>query len=138
MPDAHRRCTVLIVDVDSTRLEHLERHARAAGLQVSTASCFIAARQQIRNSAPDVLVSALPLAAYNGLHLAIVAGHHHPECAAVIFSEESWSGSDSDVQSVRVRMVSVDRLFQPQFWRQLSTIRDVDAALTFATLRAIA
>ena len=138
MPDAHGRCTVLIVDVDSSRLERLERHARAAGLHVSTASGFMAARQQIRNSAPDVLVSALPLAAYNGLHLAILAGHHHPDCAAVIFSDERWSGSDSDVESVRVRMVPADRLFQPQFWRQLSTTRDVDAALTSGTLRAIA
>jgi ActR/RegA family two-component response regulator len=137
MPDVHGRDAVLIVDVDSARLERLERHARAAGLVVSTASCFAAARQEIRNAPPDVLVSALPLAAYNGLHLAIVARQHHPDCAAVIFSQEAGEGSASDAESVKVALVRPDHLLDPKFWQELST-RDLDAALAYDPLRATA
>ena len=138
MPDVQGRCAVLIVDVDSARLACLERHARAAGLVVSTANGFAAARREIRSSPPDVLISALPLAAYNGLHLAIVARHHHPDCDALIYSQASGSGTVSDAESVKVHFVLPDRLMDATFWRELSTTRDLDAALASGMLRAIA
>jgi len=138
MADAHGRSAVLIVDVYNSRLERLERHARDAGLLVSTASCFAAAREAIQSSPPDILVSALPLAAYNGLHLALVARHHRPDCAAVIFSHEAFSGSAVDAESVKVLFVHPDRLLDAKFWRELSATRKLDAPLTSDALRATA
>ena len=138
MPDDHGRCAVLIVDVDSSRLERLERHARGAGLAVSTADGFAGARREIRTAPPDILISSLPLAAYNGLHLAIAARHDHPGCDAMIYAEEGNAGSALDAESVKVHFVCPAFLLDPKFWCELSRTRDLEAALASDTLRAIA
>lgn len=138
MRDVQGRSAVLIVDVDTSRLERLERHAHAAGFSVATASCFAAARHELRKSRPNILVAALKLGAYNGLHLAAVAGHDEGSSAALIYCDEMVTGGTADAQSVGAQMVLADDVLQPQFWRRLSFTPAPRPAGAYHSLHAIA
>jgi DNA-binding NarL/FixJ family response regulator len=137
LPEVHGRVSVLIVDVDPARLARIEREASQAGICLLAAMSFRGARVQIRRSCPDVLVAAVRLEAYNGLHLAAIVGQDHPECAAFVFSDGADHGAVSDAESLGACCVTTQDVLQPQFWESIAACRmDTAVGDTSGLLRA--
>ena len=73
IPPPCRRCTALIVDPDLQAGADAAAWLRAAGFDARVTVDFVAARRALASAPPDVLVTALRLGAYNGLHLLMTA-----------------------------------------------------------------
>ncbi len=78
---------VLIVspNIDSRNL--MERWLRRAGFETECVSTFEAARPRLTATSPDVLVSAVQLGEFNGLHLAIVGRDRRPTLVAIVVGQ---------------------------------------------------
>lgn len=136
MVKVNQERSVLVVDTDKSRLAELERQAIRAGLSIVTASSFEAARQRMRHAAPAVLVAALRLGAYNGLHLSVILLHDHPESDAIVFCESrSRSG---EIGSIGARFMSDEEVLQSEFWHSLAATQRGAAAVSPGLLRASA
>ena len=75
---------VLIVSPHVESRSRMERWLRRAGFATECVSTFEAARPRLTSAAPDVLVSAVQLGEFNGLHLAIVGRDRRPALVAVV------------------------------------------------------
>ena len=119
MPES-RKTSVLIVDVEPLRLARIERAANNAGLAVSTASSFEAARRQILQRCPEVVVAALRLGEYNGFHLAAVTPHDFQKSAAFVYSEHDEPGAAADAQCLGARFVTDEQVCHSDFWQAVA------------------
>lgn len=63
--------TVLVVDPDPIALSDTTEIVAGAGYAVTAANSFTEARRQLVIARPDVLITAVRLGGYNGLHLVI-------------------------------------------------------------------
>lgn len=77
--------TVLLVDPDPQMLLQYGRGLADAGFLVTTCGSFERAFPRLQFVAPDVLVTAARLGAYNGVHLVIRGRADHPSMQAVVF-----------------------------------------------------
>jgi len=75
---------VLIVNPNLESRGQIERWLRRAGFQTESVSTFEAARPRLTATAPDVLVSAVQLGEFNGLHLAIVGRDRRPALVSIM------------------------------------------------------
>jgi DNA-binding response OmpR family regulator len=62
----------------------MESWLRRAGFDTESVATFEAARPRLTATSPDVLVSAVQLGEYNGLHLAIIGRDRRPALVAVV------------------------------------------------------
>src|SRR5438128_2613380 len=78
------RYTALVVDTDRDALAATSRLLAGAGYVVAPASTFADARRQLVTARPDVLVTIVRLAGYNGLHLAIGGRTLLPDLVSIV------------------------------------------------------
>jgi ActR/RegA family two-component response regulator len=77
--------TVLLVDPDPQLLLHYARGLTDAGFLVTACGSFERAFPRLQFVAPDVLVTAARLGAYNGVHLVIRGRADYPDMQAIVF-----------------------------------------------------
>jgi len=78
------RYTALVVDTDRDALLATSRLLAGAGYVVAPASTFADAKRQLVTARPDVLVTTVRLAGYNGLHLVISSHALLPDLVSVV------------------------------------------------------
>lgn len=76
--------TVLLVDVDRKALSRTRAVLADAGYLVTPAASFTEARQQLVLARPDVLITAVRLGGFNGLHLVIRGRASFPDIVAIV------------------------------------------------------
>jgi DNA-binding response OmpR family regulator len=76
--------SVLVVDVDRNALHAAATALADAGYLVSQAATFADARQRLVLSKPDLLITAVRLAGFNGLHLVVTTRRMLPDTVAVV------------------------------------------------------
>lgn len=75
---------VLLVSPNLESRIQMEQWLRRAGFETESVSTFEAARPRLTATTPDVLLSAVHLGEYNGLHLAIVGRDRRPALVTVV------------------------------------------------------
>lgn len=78
--------SVLVVDDDQQVLGMLEYWLAVAGYDVVACSRFDAARTYLGAHTPDALIADVRLGAFNGLQLALLIAHEHPQTALLLMS----------------------------------------------------
>jgi DNA-binding NtrC family response regulator len=78
---------LLIVDLYPTFGFRLETIARSAGWDVIVRQSFVEARQDIAAFAPAMLVTALRLGDFNGIHLVHLSKLANPRAPCVVYGE---------------------------------------------------
>jgi CheY-like chemotaxis protein len=76
--------SVLVVDVDRNALQEAATALGDAGYLVAQATSFADARQRLVLSKPDLLITAVRLAGFNGLHLVVATRSMLPDTVAVV------------------------------------------------------
>lgn len=76
--------SVLVVDVDRNALQEAATALGDAGYLVTQATTFGDARQRLVLSKPDLLITAVRLAGFNGLHLVVATRAMLPDTVAVV------------------------------------------------------
>ena len=76
--------SVLVVDVDRNALQEAATALADAGYLVTQAATFADARQRLVLSKPDLLITAVRLAGFNGLHLVVTTRAMLPDTVAVV------------------------------------------------------
>ena len=89
------RYTALVVDTDREGLLTTSRLLAGAGYVVAPASTFADARRQLVTARPDVLVTTVRLAGYNGLHLVIGSRTLLPDLVSIV----THTGRDAALQA---------------------------------------
>lgn len=69
---------IVLVDVDQTRRERLDRLLSEEGYLVATAPSFYRGKELLESVHPDLLITAVRLDAFNGLHLVIRTRRKQP------------------------------------------------------------
>lgn len=69
---------IILVDVDRARRERLDRLLSEQGYLVATAASFYRGKELLDSVHPDLLITAVRLDAYNGLHLVIRTRRKQP------------------------------------------------------------
>jgi DNA-binding NtrC family response regulator len=75
---------ILLVDPDETSTAVNEHTLVGAGFRTAAVSTFAEATRQISLACPDLLVTALRLKAFNGLHLLLRCREDHPELPVIV------------------------------------------------------
>lgn len=81
--------TALLVEPNTPDALRAYSALSAAGFYVTIARSFDTARQVLAANPPTVLIAAVHLAEYNGLHLVIRGKYSHPLLTAVVMSDQS-------------------------------------------------
>jgi DNA-binding response OmpR family regulator len=84
METANVAYSVLVVDVDRNALDEAATALADAGYLVTQATTFAEARQRLVLAKPDLLVTAVRLAGFNGLHLVVTTQALLPDTVAVV------------------------------------------------------
>jgi DNA-binding NtrC family response regulator len=79
--------SALVVDADIRDKLFAVRTLSAAGFHVTTADAFEPAKTRLAARPPSVLITALKLGEYNGLHLVMRAKAVHPDMAALVTTD---------------------------------------------------
>ena len=79
--------TALLVEPNATDAVRAYAALTAAGFYVTITRSFDTAKQLLAANPPSVLIAAIHLAEYNGLHLVIRGKSSHPLLAAVVTSD---------------------------------------------------
>ncbi|HKB13979.1 MAG TPA: hypothetical protein VKD69_25115 [Vicinamibacterales bacterium] len=103
--------SALVVDVDRKALEEASAALADAGYLVTRASTFAEGRQRLVLARPDVLITAVRLAGFNGLHLIVISRAARPELVAVL----THGVPDSALQTDAARNEAMF-LVQPVDW----------------------
>jgi DNA-binding NtrC family response regulator len=92
--------TVLIVDLDAGARAEMTAWLRRAGYATAEAEAFEEARQALAARSFDVLVVAVRLGAFNGLHLVITARAAQPALRAVLTTSADDRALASEARQV--------------------------------------
>jgi DNA-binding NtrC family response regulator len=76
--------SILVVEEDRALLDDWVGLLAGAGYRVAGARSFVEARQAMKESTPDVLVTDIRLGAFNGLQLVIRARAANPRVRAIV------------------------------------------------------
>ena len=76
--------TVLVVEADPSDLASTVNLLESAGYKTVTASSFEQATSTLRTAHPDLIVTAMRLGAYNGLHLVLRGRVTDPQLPAIV------------------------------------------------------
>jgi len=85
---------ILIVDANSNGLAGAQQALAAAGHRVAEVSTFEQATSQLALDCPDLLISAIRLKAFNGLHLLLRARADHADLPVIITGHVTDCSSD--------------------------------------------
>jgi DNA-binding response OmpR family regulator len=103
--------SVLVVDVDRNALQEAATALADAGYLVTQATTFADARQRLVLSKPDLLITAVRLAGFNGLHLVVTTRAMLPNTVAVV----THAVLDSALQADAARHNAI-YMVQPVDW----------------------
>jgi DNA-binding response OmpR family regulator len=79
---------ILLVDPDSRSSAAIERSLSDAGYVVVSVAAFEDATRQLAVDRPDLLVTAVRLGAFNGLHLVLRCRGDYPDLPVIVTGEE--------------------------------------------------
>jgi CheY-like chemotaxis protein len=79
---------LLVVDTDDASRSAVERMLTTDGNLVTAVAAFEEAQQRLIYAPPDLLVTAVKLGSYNGLHLVLRAHADHPQMPAIVVHTE--------------------------------------------------
>jgi DNA-binding response OmpR family regulator len=82
-------CRILLVEPDSKASAATERLLSDAGYLTVSVRTFDEAARQLAADCPDLLVTAVRLGAFNGLHLVLRCRGDHPDLPMIVTGEES-------------------------------------------------
>jgi DNA-binding response OmpR family regulator len=88
---------ILLVDADPRTSAAMDRALTDAGYRVASVTSFEEAREQIGLHCPDLLITAIRLGAFNGLHLALRYRTQHPGMPVIVTGERNDAGLASEV-----------------------------------------
>lgn len=100
---------ILLVDPDLTAIAATEQALVSAGYRVAAVSAFDQAARQISLDCPDLLMTALRLEAFNGLHLLLRLRADHPDLPVIIAGDLGDFSSDISRYGARFVANPVDR-----------------------------
>ena len=99
-------CKVLVVAATPALASRLEWYVRAAGHRPTVVTTFAAAKGSLeRHPRPDLLISEIKLADYNGLHLAVRG--HAIGVPAIVVGEKTFQ---RDAEDLAATWLSPDNL----------------------------
>jgi CheY-like chemotaxis protein len=78
------RALIILVDANRRALRRVEAMLKREGYRVVASTSFVRAKKLLESKTPDLLITAIRLGAYNGLHLAIGSHFDHPEVPILI------------------------------------------------------
>jgi two-component system nitrogen regulation response regulator GlnG len=90
---------ILLVEPDADVRTRQAVALSAAGYRVKGAATFEAARQELVDDAPDLVVTAVRLAAFNGLQLVIRARAHNPPLPVVLTAAASDPALEAEARA---------------------------------------
>ncbi len=99
---------ILLVDDDEALLAGFGEYLRAAGQDATACSSFEVAKQLLRTTAYDVLITDVRLGAFNGLQLALLARDLYPRIRLIVFS-----GFDDPVLKAEAEQVGAVYMVKP-------------------------
>src|SRR5262245_915316 len=110
---------ILLVDPDLATAAAHEHALSAAGYRTASVTSFEEATRQIAAACPDLLVTAIRLKAFNGLHLVLRVRIDHPDIPVIVAG--SAADHTPDIGRFGARFVStpVDRGALVSLARQL-------------------
>lgn len=92
--------TILIVDTDTKTLARTAVSLRTAGYDVVTADGFEEGKRLLDSNTPDLLLTAMRLGAFNGLHLVVRGRTLRPTMAAIVVGARADRGLEADALSL--------------------------------------
>jgi DNA-binding response OmpR family regulator len=107
---------ILLVDADPNALRRVGAGLSSKGYRVATASSFEEARKRFDAVNPELVVAAVRLEAFNGLHLAAWVRFNHADVPIIITHTAHDAVLEADAARVGARFV-VEPLKDPQFWQ---------------------
>jgi CheY-like chemotaxis protein len=112
--EPQRPARILLVDADPVALSRLEADLSGEGYMVATAPSFQAAKQRFHAFSPDLLVAAIRLEAFNGLHLAAWVRFDHPNVPVIVIHTSHDPVLENDARRLAATFV-VQPLENPGF-----------------------
>jgi len=94
----NRIFAILAVDTDPAALAALVDLLRTAGYQTTGVPTFEAARQFLTSSRCDLLITAIRLVAFNGLHLVVRSRVCSPTTASIVLSTFADAMDESEAR----------------------------------------
>lgn len=95
----------LVVDSNAARRAFVVKVLASGGFEVTEAETFTEARRALLDHPPAILISALKLAEYNGLHLVLRARAAPLRIDTLVIADSESAGFRSDVQSAGAAFV---------------------------------
>ena len=90
---------LLIVNTDPTSRAAMEQMLSTAGNMVTSVAEFEDAEERLVYAPPDLLITAVKLGSYNGIHLVLRAHADHPETQAIVMHTEDDPVLESEASS---------------------------------------
>jgi DNA-binding response OmpR family regulator len=109
--------SVLVVDVDLKALADASAALADAGYLVTQSATFADARQRLVLARPDVLITAVRLAGFNGLHLVITSRETLPDTVAILLH----AVPDAALQAVAAKHDAI-YLVKPVDWPMILAV----------------
>jgi DNA-binding NtrC family response regulator len=129
------RSAVLLVDTRGAHLRRLSDTLQRAGHHVIEAASFEDAKHALVDHEPGVLITALRLAAFNGLHLVHLGRLSNPELNAIVLSTDRDVALHDEVHLVGATLL-IEPLHTPTLLDLLQQRRDIGVRSdTFAGMR---
>ena len=100
---------ILLVDPESTTVAATESALVEAGHRVAWVSTFEEATKQLSLGYPDLLITAVRLGAFNGLHLLIRFRAEHPDVPAIVMDAMADLTTDMRDRATRFLAPPIDR-----------------------------
>lgn len=96
---------ILLVDSDTQASTEAEQLLRDAGYRAASVATFEDARRQIALDCPDLLITAVRLGAFNGVHLMLRCRADNPDLPVVVMGEKDDSRLAAEVTRYRGRFL---------------------------------
>jgi len=106
---------ILLVDADPTALRRVGFGLSEKGYKVAATASFEAARKRFESINPELVVAAVRLAAFNGLHPAAWLRFSRPDLPVIITHTEHDIVLEADARHLGAMFV-VEPLKSPEFW----------------------
>jgi DNA-binding response OmpR family regulator len=120
--DPSTALSALIVDPTPASLRHVVSVLSKAGFQAIAAESFARAKALLAGQRPDILVTAIRLGEYNGLHLALRGKANRTDLAALVTSPVSDPVLMADAESMNATFIVTpvsDEELVAAVWRTL-------------------
>ena len=97
---------ILVVDCNSQASAETEQILTSAGYRSATVTSFEAATKSLSADTPDLVVTAVRLGPFNGLHLVLRARAQHPDLPILVVGDDGDSALAADAHRFGAHFVS--------------------------------